>query len=205
MGFDPGLVRRSRGRLLGRFVVPLDLPILACVPPRTVWLVGMMGAGKTTLGPALAGALGRPFIDADDEIERAAGRSIPQIFAREGEAAFRALERAALEALAQSGAVVALGGGAIAQPGAAARLLATGTVVYLRARPETLWRRLGDADSRPLLASLTPEQRRARIEALLAERRPAYESAQIAIDTDEDAPERLVATLARRVLALEAA
>src|SRR5690606_21135862 len=135
----------------------------------TIWLVGAMGAGKSAVGPRLAARLGLPFVDADAEIERAAGASIAAIFEREGEASFRARERAAIEAQAGRAAVVALGGGAIAQPGAAERLAATGTVVWLRARPETLAARVGDGAGRPLLASLAPDERRARIAALLAE------------------------------------
>jgi 3-dehydroquinate synthase len=172
--------------------------------PRTIWLVGMMGAGKSTLGPALARALRREFVDADAEIERRAGRAVAELFASEGEPAFRARERAAQDELCGSGAVVALGGGAIAQPGAAERLAASGTVVYLRARPETLLARLGDAAARPLLAGLAPAARRGRLEALLAERKPAYETARIALDTDEGSPQQLVAELARRIRALEA-
>jgi 3-dehydroquinate synthase len=174
------------------------------VSARTIWLVGMMGAGKSTLGPALARALGRDFVDLDAEIERAAGRSIAELFASEGEPAFRVREREAQQSVAARGAVVALGGGAVAQPGAPARLAASGTLVYLRARPETLLARIGDAQGRPLLAGLPPGQRLARIEALLAERKPSYEAASIAIDTDEGAPEALAADLARRIEALEA-
>ena len=116
-----------RGRRLPRrshFV-----PILSRVPARAGWLVGMMGAGKSTLGPALALALGRPFVDADAALERAAGATIAELFATKGEPAFRRLERELMEELAGSDAVVALGGGAIAQPGAAAWLCARGTVV----------------------------------------------------------------------------
>ena len=164
----------------------------------------MMGSGKSTLGPALARALGRRFVDADREIEREAGVSVSELFAREGEAGFRARERAALEALAGSGAVVALGGGAIAQAGAAERLAAQGTVVYLRARLETLVMRLGNASSRPLLAGLDAKGRRARLEALLAERKPAYETARITIDTDDLIVPGLVAELAPRIRAEEA-
>jgi shikimate kinase len=165
----------------------------------------MMGAGKSTLGPALARALGRDFVDADAELERAAGATIAELFAREGEAGFRARERALLEALADGLRVVALGGGAIAQPGAAHWLASRGTVVYLRARPETLLARIGDAATRPLLAGLAPHERGARLAALLAERKSAYESAHIAVDTDEASADALVAELAQRIRRREAA
>lgn len=169
----------------------------------TVWLVGMMGVGKSTIGPALARALERPFVDTDAEVEQRAGRSVAEIFADEGEAAFRRRERARIRAWAGRPAVVALGGGAIAQPGAAGRLAASGTVVYLRAAPETLLSRLGDCRRRPLLHDLAPAARRARLEALLAERREAYESASIAVDTDETGPDELASDLARRVREVE--
>jgi len=171
--------------------------------PRAIWLVGMMGAGKSTLGPLLARALRRRFVDADVEIERRAGSPIAEIFAREGEAGFRARERAELDALGGSGAVVALGGGAISQPGAPERLATQGTVVYLRARVDTLLARVGHARARPLLAGLAPAERRARLEALLAERKPAYETARIVLDTDEASAPRLVAQLAERIRAIE--
>jgi 3-dehydroquinate synthase len=164
----------------------------------------MMGAGKSTLGPALARALGRRFVDADREIEREAGASVPEIFAREGESGFRARERAVLDALAGGDVVVAVGGGAIAQPGAARRMAGQGTVVYLRARLETLLARIGNASSRPLLAGLDAAGRRARLEALLAERKPAYETARITVDTDDLIVPGLVAELSPRIRAEEA-
>ena len=105
-----------------------------------MWLVGMMGAGKSAVGPALAQRLECDFVDSDAEIEREAGCSIAELFAAEGEPCFRERERAAIEKLAGRPAVVALGGGAPAQPGAGEWLAATGCVVYLRARPETLVR-----------------------------------------------------------------
>jgi shikimate kinase len=170
---------------------------------RTVWLVGMMGAGKSRLGPALARRLGRLYVDTDAEIERSEGRSISEIFAREGECAFRELERAEIDLWAGEAAVVALGGGAVAEPGARERLAGAGTVVYLRARPDTLVRRLGDCGGRPLLSGLDPTARLARLADLLAERREAYESAAIRVDTDDAEPGELVEALARRIEAAE--
>ncbi|MEB2343685.1 MAG: 3-dehydroquinate synthase [Deltaproteobacteria bacterium] len=162
----------------------------------TIWLVGAMGAGKSAVGARLAERLGLAFADADLEVERTAGARIPEIFAREGEAGFRARERRAIEALAGSAVVVALGGGAIAQPGAPERLAASGTVVWLRARPETLAARIGDAAGRPLLAGLDAHGRRARLRALLAERSPCYATATIAVDTDGLAPGAVAARIA---------
>ena len=150
----------------------------------TIWLVGMMGAGKSAVGQALAARLGLPFVDSDAAIEAETGATIPELFAARGEPAFRALERAAIERVAGRAAVVALGGGAIAQPGAADRLAATGTVIHLRARPETLLARIGDAAERPLLAGLDAAGRVARLEELLASRAAAYARATLVIDTD---------------------
>jgi len=150
-----------------------------------IWLVGMMGAGKSTVGERLAERLGRPFVDSDALICEQAGKPIAEIFEHEGERAFRALEAEVVERAGDDGAVVALGGGAAAQPGAAGRLAARGTLVYLRARPETLLERIGDPGSRPLLAGLGVAERLARIEALLAEREPAYASARVIVDVDE--------------------
>jgi len=158
----------------------------------------MMGAGKSSIGPRLARRLGRRFIDTDAEVERAVGSRVAEIFEREGEAAFRRHERAAIEACCGEAAVVALGGGAIAQPGAHERLASTGIVIYLRARPETLLARVADASSRPLLRGLEPAAQKDRLAELLEQRRSAYESAAIVIDTDELPLDALVETLAKR-------
>ena len=155
----------------------------------------MMGAGKSVVGAALARRLGRRFVDTDAEIERESGSGIPEIFEREGEAGFRRREARAIAALEGEDCVAALGGGAIAQPGAAARLAASGTVVYLRARPESLLARIGNGSGRPLLEGADRGGRLARLERLLGERAPHYESAAIVVDTDERSVEDVVAAL----------
>jgi shikimate kinase len=165
----------------------------------------MMGCGKSEVGARLAARLERRFVDTDAEIERAAGASVAQIFEREGERGFRDRERAAIDACAGLDIVVALGGGAIAQPGACERLTGSGTVVYLRARPETLLDRIGDAETRPLLRGLSPAARRARLSALLEERRSAYESASLVVDTDGRAPADIAGEVAARLRAREGA
>lgn len=142
----------------------------------------MMGAGKSTVGPRLAARLSRPFLDTDRAVEARAGRRIAEIFAQDGEARFRALERAAIDEAAGAGAVVALGGGAIAQPGAARRLRAQGLVVHLDAPVEVLLARIGDAVDRPLLAGLAPQQRAARLRELLEQRRAHYATAHHRVD-----------------------
>ena len=170
-----------------------------------IWLVGMMGAGKSAVGALLATALGRPFVDTDLEIEREAGSSVAEIFESEGERSFRARERAAIDALCARDAVVALGGGAIAEAGVAELLARAGIVVYLSATPHTLLARVGDAETRPLLANLAPTARLAKLEALLALRAPAYESAAIAVATDGRAPEAVAAEIRRRLESVERA
>jgi shikimate kinase len=164
-----------------------------------IWLVGMMGAGKSAVGPLLAGSLARRFVDTDVEIERCAGMAISEIFSKEGERAFRVRERQLIEDLSSGGDVVALGGGAIAQPGAAAFLARTGIVVYLRASASSLLDRLGDCSERPLLHGLAPQRRLARLEALLAERAGAYETAAFAVDTDRRAVEAVADEILQRL------
>lgn len=180
--------------------------------PRIVWLVGMMGAGKSAVGRRLAERLGRRFVDTDAEIEREAGASVAAIFERDGEAGFRARERRAITRAitrssgrtARDAAVVALGGGAIAQPGAARRLAAAGVVVWLRARPETLARRVGEgpgADTRPLLRGLGTADRLRRLAELAATREPHYATARIVVDTDERSEGEVVEAIVRELSA----
>lgn len=171
----------------------------------TVWLVGMMGAGKSSVGRALAGTLGLRFLDTDAEIERERGLPIAEIFARDGEAAFRSREREVVARWLGLPAVVSLGGGAFAQPEVRALLAGAGTVVYLRARPETLLARLGEGTDRPLLAGLAPAQRLVRLRELLAAREAAYAGADLVVDTDGVAAEAVVERVARALAEREAA
>ncbi len=169
------------------------------IEAETVWLVGMMGAGKSAVGRALAERLGRSFVDTDVEIERSMGLRVSDVFASEGEASFRAREREWIEKIAGEPAVVALGGGAIAQRGIPLRLAEAGTVVYLRARPERLLARLGERADRPLLAGLDRDGRLARLRELLEERRSSYETASIVVDTDRRAVAAVVSDVAERL------
>jgi shikimate kinase len=155
-----------------------------------------MGAGKSTVGPLLAEQLGLPFVDSDAAIEARQGRTIAEIFAAEGEAAFREIEREAIEGLAASPRVVALGGGAITYPGTAERLAATGTVVYLEASPEVLADRVGEGDARPLLAGLDAPGRAERLRALWIARRSHYEAASLRVATDGREPEAIACEIA---------
>ena len=161
---------------------------------RPLFLVGMMGAGKSTVGPRLAERLGRDFRDTDEEVERRAGLRISEIFARDGEARFRALEAEAIECASAGGAVVALGGGAIAQPGMAERLRARGLVIFLSVAPSVLIERIGDAGSRPLLAGLDASEREQRLASLLAERAVYYRKATITVEAS-GSPEETVDTI----------
>jgi shikimate kinase len=159
----------------------------------------MMGSGKSTVGAVLATLLSQRFVDTDVEIERAAGQTVTELFASEGEAGFRDRERAAIASVAGELAVVATGAGAIAQPGAARRLADCGTVVYLRAKTETLLARLGAADTRPLLQGLPATDRERRLSALLDDRREAYESATVVVDTDGLAADEVAGEIAQRL------
>jgi len=169
--------------------------------PKAV-LVGLPGAGKTSTGRRLAKILAVPFADSDELVEAAAGRTVAEVFAADGEAAFRAAERAAVvEALAAFDGVLALGGGAVGTSELRAGLLASGVpVVLLRGTPATLLARLGDAATRPLLAADPP----ARLAALAAEREPLYaEVATLSVDTDGRTPGQVAATIAARLHELE--
>jgi shikimate kinase len=159
----------------------------------------MMGAGKSAVGALLAERLGRGFVDTDAMVERMAGTSIAELFAREGEAAFRKREREAIENVAGGALVVALGGGAIAQPGAQERLTGSGTIVYLRARPESLLARIGETADRPLLHGVSGKDRLRRLAELLAERSPRYEQASIVVDTDGLEPNEVADTILGRL------
>ena len=173
---------------------------------RTLFLVGMMGSGKSTVGRALARRLARGFVDSDDEIESRAGKSIAQIFADEGEPSFRAQEVQVIADLAERGpVVVALGGGAIAQPGGPERLARAGVVIYLRASPEQLLRRVGDGEKRPLLRGLAREERLARLREFAAEREASYLTARVVVDTDDATTGQVVSQIVDRLAEIEGA
>lgn len=164
----------------------------------SVYLVGMMGAGKSTVGRLLARRLKLRFLDCDDEIERRCGVKIPLIFEIEGEAGFRARESEALADLTMlQGIVLATGGGAVLSADNRRRLAAHGTVIYLRARPEDLYGRVRHDRSRPLLASADPL---ARLRELHTERDPLYASvADLVIDTGRQTVQALARELAARL------
>jgi shikimate kinase len=152
-------------------------------PPDTnLYLVGFMGTGKTTVGRAMAMRLGFQFLDSDQEIERKQRRTVAQIFADEGEAAFRQLEREFVEGgHPPHRQVVACGGGLVLAPGMLERLKSRGVVICLHATPETILRRTQHNRNRPLLDVPDPL---ARIRELQAEREPVYRRAGSVILTD---------------------
>jgi shikimate kinase len=159
-----------------------------------IYLIGMMGAGKTTLGRQLARRLSWPFIDIDHEIQSRAGATIPTIFELEQEAGFRKRETAALEDIAQlRGQVVATGGGIVMAPHNRLLLSQSGFVVYLNVPSAVLVERTRHDRNRPLLQVEDP---RARIESLHALRDPLYrEIADIILDCGRGSPAVVVSTL----------
>jgi shikimate kinase len=162
--------------------------------PRNIFLVGMMGAGKTTLGRALAARLGREFVDTDRVLVERTGVPVATIFEVEGEDGFRRRESALLAEVAQGGGrVIATGGGAILAAENRAVMREHGTVVYLRARLESLWERTRQDTTRPLLDTADPRQRLAE---LLAQREPLYrEAAHVTIDSGSQAASTVLARL----------
>jgi shikimate kinase len=156
-----------------------------------IFLVGMMGVGKTTVGRMLAQRLGRPYFDSDAQVMRATGKSVPEIFESEGEAAFRAEEKRALrEAVSsEAPAVISVAGGAVLDPDNRELLAASGTVVWLRASVETLAARVGQGAGRPLLG----DDPGAALARLYPERRPLYEAlADVVVDVDDARPVEVV-------------
>ena len=159
-------------------------------------LVGLMGAGKTTVGERCAELLGRPFVDTDDVVEATAHATVAEIFEQFGEAHFRALERQAVADVVASPAplVIACGGGAVTDAGSRARLRDAGVVVWLQAPTAVLQARVGETGSRPLLQ----EGAAPALERLARQREPMYDGvAHATVDTEG----RTVDEVADRVLA----
>jgi len=166
-----------------------------------LYLVGFMGTGKTTVGHAAAQRLGFACVDSDHEIERLTGRTIPEIFAGEGEAAFRRREREFVEGgHPPTRTVVVCGGGLVVQPGLRDALRSRGVVICLHASIETILERTARQNNRPLLNVPNPEER---VRALFAEREAIYRSAGTLILTD-GRPVRDIVTHVVRVWKAEA-
>jgi shikimate kinase len=157
--------------------------------PRSIVLIGLMGAGKTAVGRRLANRLDLPFIDADSEIEMAAGTSISEIFAQHGEAYFRQGERKVIARLLEGGPqVLATGGGAYMNADTRATIKARGLSVWLRAELRVLLKRVQRRDNRPLLAAGDPETV---MKKLMAERYPIYAEADIIVES-RDVPHDVI-------------
>ena len=169
-------------------------------PDRPIVLVGLPGAGKSTIGRRLARRLGLPFLDADEEIERAADHSISEIFDRFGEPAFRDGERRVIARLIDGGPkVIAAGGGAFMNEATRALILERCVAVWLDADIDTLAERVARRDHRPLLKGKDPREA---IAALAERRKPVYAHAHLRVLTGpvahEEVVERIVAVLAER-------
>jgi shikimate kinase len=167
--------------------------------PKTIALVGLMGAGKSSIGRRLAQRLKVPFVDADTEIEAAAGATIEEIFERHGEAAFREGERRVIARLLEGPVqVLATGGGAFMDPVTRALVRERAISVWIRAELDLLLSRVNRRNNRPLLKGGDP---RAVLERLIAERHPIYAESDIIVDSVDGPPD---ATLERVSAALTA-
>lgn len=157
------------------------------VLPRTIVLVGLMGAGKSCIGRRLAARLDLPFVDADSEIEAAAGCSVSDYFARYGEAAFREGERRVIDRLLDGPVqVLAAGGGAFIDEQTRVRIRAKGISVWLRADLDLLVKRTAGRDHRPLLRKGDPREI---LKTLIDERYPVYAEADIVVDSADESPD----------------
>lgn len=167
-------------------------------PIPSIFLVGLMGAGKTTIGRRLAQVLERDFVDSDQEVEQRAGVSIPLIFEVEGEAGFRSRERAMIAELTQRpNTVLATGGGAVLSADNRRCLMAHGFVVYLAASVDELLRRTHLDNNRPLLQTTDPK---ARLLQLMEQRDALYrEVADCIISTEDQPVKQVVAAILHRL------
>jgi shikimate kinase len=162
---------------------------------RNIILVGFMGTGKSASGRIVAKRLGRELVDMDALIEKRQGKTIPDIFAQDGEPFFRRLERDLVKELAaREDLVIAPGGGIVLNPDNIADFSATGVVVCLRALPETILARVGQETHRPLLQG---GDKLGKIRELLDRRKPLYDAIRLRVDTDGLTPEEV----AERILA----
>jgi shikimate kinase len=184
-----------------RAAVPLEPAIVAALKGRSAVLVGMMGAGKSSIGRRLAVRLGIPFVDADTEIEAAAGMTIPEIFDAHGEPYFRAGEARVIARLLDGGPqVLATGGGAFMNADTRAAIRARSVSFWLKADFDVLLRRVRRRTDRPMLKTADPEET---LKRLMAERYPVYAEADATI-VSRDAPhekivDEIIDELARRL------
>ena len=167
-----------------------EAEILAALGTRLIVLVGMMGAGKSTIGRRLAARLGMPFLDADSEIEAAAGMSIPDIFEVHGELHFRDGEARVIARLLEGGpAVLATGGGAFMREDTRNRVGAKAVSIWLKADADIIMKRVKRRADRPLLQTEDPE---ATVGRLMREREPVYQHADLTIWSRDVPHEKIV-------------
>jgi shikimate kinase len=167
-----------------------EAAIVAALGQRSVVLVGMMGAGKSSIGRRLALRLGIPFVDADAEIEKAAQMTIPELFARRGEAEFRTGEARVILRLLEGGPqVLATGGGAFMNPDTRAAIRAKGLSIWLNAEFEVLMKRIRRRQDRPLLKTDDPG---ATLRRLIEERYSVYASADLTVQSREVPHDKIV-------------
>jgi shikimate kinase len=170
--------------------MPPESSLGAALGRRSVVLVGMMGAGKSSIGRRLAARLGIPFVDADTEIEKAADMSIAEIFSAHGEPYFRAGEARVIARLLEGGPqVLATGGGAFMNPETRAAIRVKGISVWLRATLDVLNRRIKRRGDRPLLKTADPTET---LRRLIEERDPIYAEADLAVESREVPHETIV-------------
>lgn len=163
--------------------LPSATDIAAALGPRSIVLIGMMGAGKSSIGRRLAKKLDLPFVDADAEIELAAGMPITDIFDHHGEDYFRSGEARVIARLLDQGRqVLATGGGAFMNPGTRSLIAAKGISVWLKAEPDILLRRIKRRSDRPLLRTADPE---ATLNKLIEQRYPVYAEADLIVHSRE--------------------
>lgn len=158
-----------------------------------------MGAGKTTVGRRLAARLGLPFVDADAEIEKAAGQSVSDIFAQHGEAAFRDGEKRVIARLLENGPqILATGGGAFIDPETRARIAECGISIWLKAELDVLMKRVSRRADRPLLRQDDPQSVMKR---LMAERYPVYAQADITVESIDEPHDMIVEAIVEKLAA----
>jgi shikimate kinase len=182
--FRFGLTKKTRD------LSPLCKGIRRALSTRSLVLVGMPGCGKSAIGRRLANRLDLPFVDADEEIERAAGKSISEIFSDHGEPHFRDGERKVIARLLLNGPqVLATGGGALLSPETRDNIKRLGVSIWLKADLPLLMRRVARRDHRPLLMTADPE---AKMRELVAQRHPLYSQADLTVESRDIAHDTIV-------------
>ena len=165
--------------------------------PKNIFLVGFMGAGKTTIGRILARTLGYRYCDSDKVIETKAGKTVSEIFSSQGESRFRELESETLNSLAgKEKQVIATGGGAVMREENREAMKKGGVTVYLKAPVSVIWERIRLSKTRPLLNVDNPLEA---AEELLQKRAPFYESADLTIDTEKLTPEEAASEIIKKL------